>query len=293
LANEGENDVAGRLKDKVAFITGIGSSGPGWGTGKAIAAMFASEGAAVFGFDKSEQAAAETKAIIEQDGGQCTIFQGDVTSATDVGRAVDRCADVYGRVDIVVNNVGIGAPGGVVEQSEESWDDVFAVNLKSVFHTCKRCIPLMISGGGGAIVNIASIAAVRWVGVPMISYASSKAAMVQMTKHIALQHARQKIRANVILPGLIETPMIVEPLKQYYGDDVPRFLDIRDRTCPGGKMGSAHDIAYAAVYLASDEARFVSGAELVVDGGISNQIAAPEDSLNAASHEPAPTGAGR
>jgi len=274
--------LPGRLEDKVAFITGIGSSGPGWGTGKAIAATFAAEGASVFGLDKSEQAAAETKAIIEQGGGRCTVFQGDATSAADVGRAVDLCAGIYGRVDILVNNIGIGAPGGVVEQSEESWDEVFAVNLKSAFHTCKRCIPLMIDGGGGAIVNIASIAAVRWVGVPMISYASSKAAMIQMTKHIALQHARQKIRANVILPGLIHTPMIVEPLTKHYGADVPRLLDIRDKACPGGKMGDAHDVAYAALYLASDEAKFVSGAELTVDGGICNQVAAPEDSLNAA-----------
>lgn len=263
--------MSGRLEGKVAFITGIGSSGPGWGTGKAIAVMFAKEGAKVFGFDKSEAAATETKALIVEAGGECTVFTGDVTSSEDVQQAIKTCADQFGRIDILVNNIGLAELGGVVDQSEAMWDKVFDVNLKSAFYTCKHCIPLMIESGGGAIVNISSIASVRWAGAPLFAYASSKAALNQLTKYIAMQHARQKIRANTIVPGLLNTPIIVEPYRKLYGDDLSGFLAVRDRICPGGKMGDAHDIAYAAVYLASDESKFVSGIDLMVDGGLSCQ----------------------
>ncbi len=270
--------MTGRLHRKVAFITGIGSSGPGWGTGKAIAVMFAREGARVFGFDNSAGAAAETKALIQEAGGECTVFTGDVTSSENVEQAIKACAEQYGHIDILINNIGIAEVGGVIDQSEEVWDKVFAVNLKSAFYTCKHCIPLMIESGGGAIVNISSVASHRWAGVPYISYASSKAAMNQMTKHVAMQHARQRIRANTILPGLINTPMVVAPMNQHYADDIERVMEMRDHTCPGGKMGDAHDIAYAAVYLASDEAKFISGIDLVVDGGMSCQVVAPAGS---------------
>lgn len=267
--------MSGRLKGKVAFITGIGSSGPGWGTGKAIAVMFAKEGAKVFGLDISAAAAAETKALITDAGGECTVFEGDATSINDVREAVGVCVKTYGHIDTLVNNIGIGLIGGAVDQSEEDWDKTFAINLKSVFYTCKHCIPLMIEAGGGSIINISSVASTRWYGVPAISYAGSKAAMNQVTRQIAMQYARQKIRANSILVGMLVTPMLISALSKFYQDDIPRMLSTRDQTCPGGKMGDAHDIAYAAVYLASDEAKFVNGIDLVVDGGLSCQVVPP------------------
>lgn len=260
-----------RLANKVAFITGIGSSGPGWGTGKAIAVMFAQEGARIFGLDNNAQAAAETQLLIEQAGGECTVFEGDATSHDAVRGAVEACVATYGRIDILVNNIGVGIVGGAVDQSLEAWDRTFAINLNSVFYTSKHCIPVMVAAGGGAIVNISSIIANRWTGVPTIAYAGSKAAMNQITRQIAMEYAPQQIRANAILVGLINTPMMIASLSKHYGEDVPRMISLRDRACPGGKMGDAHDIAYAAVYLASDEAKFVSGIDLVVDGGLSCQ----------------------
>jgi len=261
-----------RLSNKVAFITGIGSSGPGWGTGKAIAVMFAQEGARVFGIDNNSQAAAETQALIKQAGGECTVFEGDATSHESVRKAVEACMATFGRIDILVNNIGIGIVGGAVDQSEEAWDRTFAINLKSVFFTSKHCIPVMAEAGGGAIVNISSIISNRWTGVPTIAYAGSKAAMNQVTRQIAMEYAPQQIRANSILVGLINTPMMITSLSKHFGGDVPKMLSVRDQACPGGKMGDAHDIAYAAVYLASDEAKFVSCIDLVVDGGLSCQV---------------------
>ncbi|MBU0658702.1 SDR family NAD(P)-dependent oxidoreductase [Novosphingobium tardum] len=267
--------MSGRLKGKVAVVMGCGSSGPGLGTGKAIALMFAKEGAKILGFDKNAEAAEETMEIIRASGGECSSYIGDVTVASDIANAVENCTETFGRIDILVNNIGIGPIGGVVDQSEEVWDAVFDINLKSVFLACKYCIPVMIKGGGGAIVNISSLAALRWTGVPLIAYAGSKAAMNQMTKHIAMQYAANNIRANAILPGLLYTPMMVETMKRHYGEDVQQILDIRAKICPGGAAGDANDIAYAAVYLASDEAKFVTGVDLLVDGGVSCQIDAP------------------
>lgn len=273
--------MTGRLEGKVAFVTGIGSSGPGWGTGKAIAVMFAKQGARVFGLNRSADSAADTVALIREAGGRCEAFTGDVTSAADVQRAVQACRDTFGGIDILVNNVGIGGYGGVVEESEEAWDHVFSVNLKSVFHTCKHVIPVMLEGAGGAIVNISSLVAMRWTGIPLVSYASSKAAMHQLTRQVAMQYARRNIRANTIVPGMIRTPMVVEPIKAQFGADYEKVLDARDQLCPGGRMGDAHDVAYAALYLASDEAKFVNGIELVVDGGMSGQVDAPKFAGNA------------
>lgn len=268
----------GRLHGKVAFLTGIGSSGPGWGTGKAIAVTFAREGARVFGVNRHRESAVETLELIRQVGGDCELFTGDVTHANEVEQAVRACTERFGRIDILVNNVGCGGYGGVVEQEEGDWDQVFATNLKSIYHTCRNCLPVMLEGGGGAIVNISSIVALRWTGHPLAAYASSKAAMHQLTRQIALQYARRNIRANTVVPGMLETPMVIEPLRRQYGEAYQQVLEQRHQLCPGGRMGDAHDVAYAALYLASDEAKFVNGIELVVDGGMSCQIGAPTPS---------------
>lgn len=258
-----------RLKDKVAIVTGAGSVGPGWGNGKATAVLFAREGARVLGVDISLAAVEETKGIIDQEGGDCTVHEADVSKSDEVKAMVERCIQTYGRIDILHNNVGIIVVGGPVETSEETWDRVNAVNLKSMFLTCKYVLPHMERQGGGAIVNISSIAAIRYTGIPYLTYYTTKAGILQLTQSIALEYAERNIRANAILPGLMNTPMIVEPLKEAYGGgDVEKMIEIRNNQCPTKKMGDAWDVAYAALFLASDEAKYITGTQLVVDGGI-------------------------
>lgn len=270
--------MAGRLQDKVAIVVGAGSSGPGWGNGKATAALFARQGAKVLCVDRNGAAAEETAGLIAEEGGTASAFAADVTEGAQVAAMVEaaRGADWNGsgRIDVLHNNVGIVEVGGPVEASEESWHRVMDVNLTSMFLTCKHVLPVMEaqfeeSGQGGALVNIASIAGIRWAGVPYISYAASKAGVIQFTRAVALQYAAKGIRANSILPGLMNTPMIREPLKEVYaGGDVDKMVELRDAQCPTGKMGDAWDVAYASLFLASDEAKYVTATELVVDGGI-------------------------
>lgn len=261
--------MAERLKGKIAIVTGAGSSGPGWGNGKATAVLFAREGANILAVDINQNAADETRTIIESEGGICTTHRADLVDAAQVKDLVQRCIATYGQIDILHNNVGIVEVGGPVETSEESWDRVCDVNLKSMFLTCKYVLPYMESGGRGAIVNISSIAGIRYLGVPYIGYSTTKGAIINFTRSIALQYADKNIRANAILPGLMNTPMIIEPLKDAYGDgNVQKMISVRDAQCPMNKMGDAWDVAYAALFLASDEAKYITGAELVVDGGL-------------------------
>lgn len=258
-----------RLKNKVAIVTGAGSVGPGWGNGKATAVLFAREGAKVFAVDVNLSAAEETKLIIEREGGECTIHKADVIKSDEVKGFVVRCVQIFGRIDILLNNVGIVEAGGPVEISEENWDRLINVNLKSMFLTCKYCLPYMEKQGSGAIVNISSIGSMRFLGYPCVSYNASKGGVNQLTQNIAVQYAAKGIRANCVLPGLMNTPMIQEPLKKFYADgDIDRMIEKRNQQCPTGKMGDAWDVAYAALFLASDEARYITGAQLVVDGGI-------------------------
>jgi NAD(P)-dependent dehydrogenase (short-subunit alcohol dehydrogenase family) len=263
-----------RLKNKVAIVTGAGSIGPGWGNGKATAVLFAREGAKVFAVDINPKAAEETKSIIDKEGGICTIQKVDVTKANEVKAMVDQCVKTYGRIDILHNNVGAVVVGGPVELPEETWDRVMAINLKSMFLTCKNVIPHMEKQGSGVITNISSIAAIRYTGVPYVTYYTTKAGILGFTQCVALQYAQKNIRANCILPGLMQTPFIVEPLKEVYGEgDVEKMIEVRNKQCPTGKMGEAWDVAHAALYLASDEAKYVTGAQLVVDGGITCKFA--------------------
>jgi len=267
--------MAERLKHKVAFVTGAGSIGPGWGNGKAAAALFAREGAQVCCLDVNLEAAQETAALIEAEGGEALALQADVTSAADVARSVAACTQRFGRVDILHNNVGIARLAPIEQISEEEWDRVMAVNLKSMMLTCRAVLPLMVAHGKGAIVNIASIAAIRDTGVPYITYTTTKAAILGFTRTIALQYAKQGIRANCILPGLMNTPMVHAGLQAAYSKtaDDAEMVRRRDAQCPMGHMGDAWDVAHAALFLASDEAKYVTAAELVVDGGISARLA--------------------
>ena len=266
--------MAGRLEGKVAIITGAGSSGPGWGNGKATAVLFAREGASVFAVDRNPAAAEETAAIIAGEGGTAAAHTADVSDHAAVRAMVQGCLERFGRIDILHNNVGIAVVGGAVDLPEEEWDRVERVNQKSVFLVCKHVLPVMERQGAGAIVNTASIAGIRWTGIDYISYYATKGAVGMMTKSIALAYAAKGIRCNSILPGLMDTPMIRHGLPAAYADgDVDRMIEKRHGQCPMGHMGDAWDVARAALFLASDDARYITAHELVVDGGMTARCA--------------------
>lgn len=260
-----------RLEGKVAIVTGCGSVGPGWGNGKAIAALFAREGASVFGCDINLGAAEETREIIRQEGGEAAVVQCDVSDAAQVELLVARCLQQYGAPAVLVNNVGIVTMGGPVEAPLAEWRRVMDVNVTSMFLTCKYTIPHM-EKSGGSIINIGSVVGIRYSGVPYISYYTSKAATIGFSRGVALQYAQKNIRSNVLMPGLMNTPMIVEPLKGVYGS-VESMIEKRNAQCPMGKMGDAWDVANAALWLASDESKYVTGTEIVVDGGLTAKFA--------------------
>ncbi|HWL81961.1 MAG TPA: SDR family NAD(P)-dependent oxidoreductase [Roseomonas sp.] len=262
--------MAGRLAGKVAIITGAGSVGPGWGNGRAAAVLFAREGALVFGVDKNPAAMEETAARIREEGGRFAMGQCDVTDSASVAAMVAAAQAEYGRVDILVNNVGGSAKGGPVAMSEEVWDSQIDYNLKSVFLTCKHVLPVMEAQGGGAIVNTASTSGIRWTGAAQVAYAAAKAGIIQFSRVVAVEYAGRNIRVNTVVPGQMHTPMVeVRLAGQRAGGDVQALLAQRQKRIPMGFAGDGRDTANAALFLASDEARFITGTEIVVDGGMS------------------------
>jgi len=258
--------MAGRVDGKVAIVTGAGSVGAGIGNGKAAAIVYAREGAAVVLVDLNLAAAEETKAVIDGEGGRCFAFQADVSSASDCSAIVEACLARFGRVDILHNNVGIELAGGLDETSEEAWDKTMAVNLKSMFLMCKSVVPHMERQGGGAIVNISSINAVRTLPALSLAYGVSKAGAICLTREIAVEYAARGIRVNAILPGMMNTPFVVAALTEAWGGDIGEMMRKRDAMCPTGKQGEAWDVAYLALFLASDEAKYITGTTVVVDG---------------------------
>lgn len=269
-----------RLHRKVALVMGAGSVGPGWGNGKATAFRFAQEGALVVAADHNLQAAEETAALIAEAGGRAEAHACDVTRSDQIAALVAKVLAAHGRIDILDNNVGIAEVGGVVELPESEWDRVFAVNVKSAFLAMKHVIPVMEQqfereGQGGSIINISSIASVRYTGVAYASYSASKAAINHLTRTSAAQYAAKKIRVNAILPGLMKTPMVEKSAglaRSYAGGDIEAMWRARDAQVPMGHMGDAFDVANAALFLASDESRYITGIELLVDGGITLKI---------------------
>jgi NAD(P)-dependent dehydrogenase (short-subunit alcohol dehydrogenase family) len=260
--------VAGRVEGKVALITGAGCVGPGWGNGRASAVLFAREGAKVFAVDKSADAMTETVARAGNEG-EIATHVCDVLDDAQVGAMMDACRKKFGRVDILVNNVGGSAPGGAAEMPEETFDRQIDYNLKSVFLTCRHVIPGMIEQGGGSIVNTASTSGISYSGSPQIGYASSKAAVIQFSRVTAVQYAKHGIRVNTVIPGQMHTPMVeVRLAKQRTGGDVETLLKSRLARIPLGFAGDGRDTAAAVLFLASDEARFITGTEIVVDGGM-------------------------
>ena len=262
-----------RLKGKVAIVTGAGSILAGMGNGKATAIVFAREGAKVMAVDYNLEAAEETKRNINEKGGECITFKADVSRASDCQSMVEKCIQTFGRVDILHNNVGMGGYGGPVETSEETWDKTMMINLKSMFLTCKYVLPYMEKQGSGVIINISSLSAIRVQPSPAIAYSCSKAGVIALTREVALQYAAKGIRVNAILPGLMKTPMVEFYNPQAYGDgDVKLMWQRRDAMCPTGKQGEPWDVASAALFLASDEAKYITGTTLLVDGGISGTM---------------------
>jgi NAD(P)-dependent dehydrogenase (short-subunit alcohol dehydrogenase family) len=257
--------MGSRLRGKVAIVTGAGSVGPGWGNGRATTARFVEEGARVFAVDRDAAALKET---VEKAPGIATHIC-DVTNAAALAAMVRACVERYGRVDVLVNNVGGSAAGGPVEMSEEVWNAQVDANLKSVFLACKHVLPVMEKQGGGAIVNIASSSGLRWTGSAQVAYAATKAGVIQLSRVVAVQYAPQGIRVNTVVPGQLHTPMVEARLaKQRAGGDVEALLKSRLKRIPLGFAGDGRDTANAVLFLASDEARFITGAEIVVDGGM-------------------------
>ena len=258
-----------RLENKVAIITGAGCVGPGWGNGRAMAVRFAQEGAKVFAVDISLDAMVETENMIREFGGDFTPYVADVTKAESVQSIVQACLERYASVDILVNNVGGPAPGGPVALSEAAFDAQIDLNLKSVFLTCKYVIPVMEQKGSGSIVNIASISGIRFSGAAQVGYAVSKAGVIQFGRVVGVEYAKKGIRINSILPGQLHTPLVDAVLaKTQSRGDVNALLKRRQARIPMPFMGDGRDTANAALFLASDEARFITGTELIVDGGM-------------------------
>jgi len=253
------NEKEGRLAGKVAIVTGAGSSGPGIGNGKAASVLFAREGAKVLVVDQVKERAEETLAMILEEDGVASVFEADVTRAEDCQRMAEAAVERYGRLDVVDNNVGISRRGSVLEVSEEDWDHVMTVNVKSIVLTSRYAIPRMMETGGGSIINISSIAGLR--AHSSTPYTTSKAAVIGLTMSMAADHGKDNIRVNCIAPGLVFTPMVAPRM-----DDSLR--EVRREASPLGTEGTAWDIASAALYLASDESRWVSGVVLPVDGGL-------------------------
>ena len=258
-----------RLTDRIALVMGGGSVAEGVGNGKACAIKYAREGAAVFVVDRNEDAAEETARLIRDKGGTSAVGVGDVSIDDDVERVVAECMAAFGQIDILHNNVARIDVGDVTELAPDLWDASISVNLKSVFLACRHVIPHMRARKAGAIVNISSIAATRYLGVPYMPYYASKAGIVQLTRAIAVRHAADGIRANSILPGFIDTPHVHAFLRDHLGGgDTEALIRKRGGQTPVGRMGTAWDVANAAAFLASDEAAYITGTELVVDGGV-------------------------
>jgi NAD(P)-dependent dehydrogenase (short-subunit alcohol dehydrogenase family) len=257
------------LAGKVALVTGAGSVGPGWGNGKATAVLLARQGASVFALDVVPEAVGETASIIAAEGNTCVTHTCDMLVAEQVEAAVAACMARFGRIDILVNNVGGSHPGGPADMPEEVWDRQIDFNLKTPFLGCKYVLPIMEAQGSGAIVNISSVAGLR-MGTARVhsAYSASKAGIIAFSKSVAMGYARKGIRCNTVVPGLMHTPLVEHRLVRQLGaNDAEALIARRHNSVPIGHMGSGWDIAHAVLFLASDEAKFITGTELVVDGG--------------------------
>jgi NAD(P)-dependent dehydrogenase (short-subunit alcohol dehydrogenase family) len=260
------------MAGKTVLVFGAGSSGHGSGrggvsNGAAATILYAREGASVVAVDLRLEAAEETCAAIAKEGGAALALAADATKSDDIAAVVERTQSEYGRIDVLHNNVGVTIMGGPIEISEESWRRGLDLNLTTAFLACKHVLPVMLSQGKGAIVNISSAAGAVVNEYPYASYYASKAGLNHFTRAMAIQYARQGIRVNAIMPGVMDTPLIYSQISGQYGS-VDEMVAARHERSPTGRMGDAWDVAHAALFLASDEAKYVNGVILPVDGGL-------------------------
>ncbi|CAG8949998.1 hypothetical protein HYFRA_00004331 [Hymenoscyphus fraxineus] len=267
------------LTDQIVLITGIGCIGEGWSNGLTIATLFARQGATIFGCDISPEAAqqAKTRILSDSPNADITVMQTDVTSSPDVKKFVNACMEKHGRIDILINNVGRSEPGDPGTLSEEMWDQQIELNLKSIYLTTHHVLPIMVSQHQNSppgkkpnhsIVNISSVAALRYIGKPQVAYSTAKGAIRSFTRTTAVIYAAKGVRVNCVVPGLMDTPLVKTLAEKYAGEDYEGYRKVREGQVPMGRMGSAWDVAGAVLYLVSWEAGYVTGTEIIVDGGL-------------------------
>ena len=264
------------LTGKIAFVAGAGSVAEGWGNGRAIAVLLARQGASVFGVDINEKALAGTTAIMEKEGHKNWAARScNMIASEEVKAAVDDCVTRFGRIDILVNVIGGSVPGDPVSLSEEAWDGQMDLNLKTVFLSCKYVLPVMerqfeAEGKGGAIINLSSIAHMSHQvgGRVHVAYATSKAGLGAFGRSTAIAYVKKGIRVNTVVVGMMNTPVVGHRLVKQLGTNAEELIAKRNASIPMGRMGDAWDIAHAVLFLASDEAGYITGTQLVVDGGV-------------------------
>ena len=256
------------LDGKTAIVTGCGSQGEGWGNGRAIATLLARQGANVIGTDLNYKAAKNTQDFILKENNKCEIHEVNMSNKKDVESFFKNVIKQHEKINILVNNVGRSEPGDPEVMDYDVWREQFSTNLDTAFFTIKQIIPIMKKNGGGSIVNISSVAGMRYVGKPQVGYSASKAALMQMTKTTAIIHAENKIRLNCVVPGLMHTPLVERLANKYADGKYDEFVKTRNNQVPMKKMGSSFDVANAVLFLASDEAKYITGTEIVVDGGL-------------------------
>jgi NAD(P)-dependent dehydrogenase (short-subunit alcohol dehydrogenase family) len=274
------------LTGKVAFIAGAGSIAEGWGNGRATAVLMARQGACVFGTDFNAAAlTGTTQAMLAEGHANWEPWQADMTDTNEVRKAVEACVSKFGRIDILVNNVGGSAPGTPVSMSIDDWDNQMDRNIKTAFLGCKHVLPIMerqfeIEGRGGAVVNISSIASMSFQvgGRVHVAYAASKAGLEAFSRATAIAYVRKGIRVNAVVAGMMNTPLVAHRLTKQLGTSSAEDLVAkRNALVPMGRMGDAWDIAHAALFLASDEAGYITATQLVVDGGVTASRLSPSD----------------
>jgi len=256
------------LDGKTAIVTGCGSEGEGWGNGRAIATLLARQGAKVIGTDLNYKAAKNTQDFILKENNKCEIHEVNMSNKKDVDSFFKNVTKQHEKINILVNNVGRSEPGDPEVLDYDVWREQFSTNLDTAFFAIKQIIPTMKKIGGGSIVNISSVAGMRYVGKPQVGYSASKAALMQMTKTTAIIHAENKIRLNCVVPGLMHTPLVERLANKYADGKYEQFVKTRNNQVPMKKMGSSFDVANAVLFLASDEAKYITGTEIVVDGGL-------------------------
>jgi NAD(P)-dependent dehydrogenase (short-subunit alcohol dehydrogenase family) len=261
--------MTGRMAGKTVLLLGAGTSGTTgtWSNGAAAAALYAREGASVVAADVVLEAAEATRALITAESGEVIACQADVTSSESIAAVVTHTLATFGRIDVLHNNVGVTIMGGPIELAEADWQRGLDLNLTSAFLACKHVLPVMLAQGKGVVINISSAAAVVINEYPYPAYSAAKAGLNHFTRAMALQYAARGIRVNAIMPGIMDTPLIYRQIAGQYAD-TEEMVRARHARSPTGRMGDAWDVAHAALFLASDEAKYINGVCLAVDGGL-------------------------